>query len=317
MAYNKKIAVISSDRFAGKINEDIWLRDALLSLGEQSEIVSWENKDIIWSDYKSAVLRSCWGYHNRIDDFLKFLEKLDLLQIRLFNDTQIVRWNIQKNLQFKDLNSFGIKTVPTIFLQNDALNFKKAIADNGWEKYESLVIKPDISGSGDRTYIVSQNANISGFKNNLSVEEAEHIFQTFASEKRIRGVMIQPFMPGIFEGEYSFVFIDSELTHIAIRHPGIFGDKKDPVEIKKSQIPNDMMLFADQCQRAINRISDTIKKGYIPLYSRCDIVRSGSQLFLMEAEMAEPDLLIKTISSDQARKNVINKIANSVLERSR
>ena len=317
MAYNKKIAVISSDRFAGKINEDIWLRDALLSLGEQSEIVSWENKDIIWSDYKSAVLRSCWGYHNRIDDFLKFLEKLDLLQIRLFNDTQIVRWNIQKNLQFKDLNYFGIKTIPTIFLQNDSLNFKKAIADNGWEKYESLVIKPDISGSGDRTYIVSQNENIFNLKNSLSLGEAEHIFQTFATEKQIRGVMIQPFMSGIFEGEYSFVFIDSELTHIAIRHPGIFGDKQDPVEIKKSQIPDDMMLFANQCCKALNHISDTIKKGYVPLYLRCDIVRSGSQLFLMEAEMAEPDLLIKTISSDQERESVIKKIANSVVERSR
>ena len=185
------------------------------------------------------------------------------------------------------------------------------------KKYESLVIKPNISGSGDRTYIVSQNKNISNFKNRLSLEDAECLFQKSAAENHVRGVMIQPFMAGISEGEYSFVFIDSELTHIAIRYPGIFGSKKDPVEIKKSLVPEDMMLFADQCQKALNYISDKTKPGYVPLYSRCDIVRSDSQLFLMEAEMAEPDLLIKTISSDQEREKVIRKFANSIVRRSR
>lgn len=317
MADNKKIAILSSSRFAGKINEDIWLRDALLLQGEQCEIVAWENENIVWTDYKSAVLRSCWGYHNHIDDFLKFLHKLDHLKIPLFNDTRIVEWNIQKDLQFKDLKLLGIKTVPTIFLENDALNFKNAIAEHGFEKYENLVVKPSISGSGDRTYIVSQNKNISDFKNKLSLEEAECLFQKAVAENQVRGIIIQPFLPGISEGEYSFVFIDSKLTHIAIRYPGIFGAKKDPVEIKKSLVSDDMMLFAEQCQKALNHISSTIKKGYVPLYLRCDIIRNSSQLYLMEAEMAEPDLLIKTISSNSARENVIKTFAGSIIERSR
>lgn len=317
MANNKKIAIISSDRFVGKINEDIWLRDELLSQGEQCEIVSWEEENIVWTNYKSAVLRSSWWYHKRINDFLKFLQKLELSEVRLFNDKKIVEWNIQKDLQFKDLNLLGIKTVPTIFIPNNSINLKKEIAASYMEKYENLVIKPSISGSGDRTFLISRNESTSNHKNRLSLDEAESYFQKAANDDQVRCIMIQPFLEGISDGEYSFVFIDSELTHVAIRYPGIFEIKKDPVEINKLHIPDDMMSFAAQSQKALNHISDKIIKGYTPLYLRCDIVRSNSQLYLMEAEMAEPDLLIKTISSEQDRENIIKKFANSISRRSK
>lgn len=314
---SKKIAIISSERFAGKINEDLLLQDALLRLGEKAEIIPWEAKDIEWQKYKSAVLRSCWGYHKKLNEFIKFLNRLQSFDVQLFNDAQIVKWNIQKDLQFKELNLLGIATIPSHVVSNPAFDLKKIITQYGLEKYKNIVIKPTVSGSGDNTYIICLDKKEGNLKNKLSIEQAQAFFQKAMADKCISGFMLQPFLGGIVDGEFSFIYIDSELTHIAARYPGIFADKKDAVEVDKSCISHEMMLFARQCQKALLHITNKIQKGLTPVYTRCDIVKNNNQLFLMEAEMAEPDLLIRTISSPQKRTNVMGKLAETISRRSR
>lgn len=314
---DKSIAILSTERFAGKISEDLWLKDALSAMGEKAEIVAWEDESVEWSNYKSAVVRSCWGYHKRYADFLNFLQKLETSGVRLFNDPQIIRWNIRKDLQFKKLNRYDIHTVPSYFIQGDMPDLAQVIAQCPWaEKYENLVIKPTVSGSGDNTFVLSSNNKHLDLNNQLSLSAAQSYFQQETNQKHISGIMLQPFLPGVSAGEYSFVFIGSQLTHIAVRYPGIFAPKKDPAEIAKTQIADDMMQFASQCQQALFDISASLKQNLTPVYMRCDIVRSDGKLFLMEAEMTEPDLLIKTISSPEIRSDVIKKLAIIISEQS-
>lgn len=132
-----------------------------------------------------------------------------------------------------------------------------------------------------------------------------------------RGGVVQPYIPEICNGEYSFIFIDNQLTHAAIRFPGIFSEKKEAIEVNISSLPEEMVIFAYKCRDAINVISNRLSNELSPLYARYDIVRSKNNYFLMEAELAEPDLLIKTISSDNNRKAVVKKIVDSLLVRSR
>lgn len=317
MKKNKKIAIISSKKFAGKIKEDLLLQDMFLNYGEKTDIVAWEDENIVWEDYQCAILRSAWGYHKQVNRFISFLEKLKKANIKIFNDKDIIVWNINKENQFSDLKKLGITFLPTYFFTEKSIHIEEKISKFiSSQKTSHFVFKPIISGSGDNTFFVSLD-NTKSMKNQLSIEEAKNKFKLMIATKEISGGMVQPYLPDIKDGEYSFIFIDSQLTHTAIRYPGIFLEKKEAVEINISLLPDEMVKFAYKCRDAINIISNRFSNQSTPLYARYDIVNEKNNYFLMEVELAEPDLLIKTISSDKNRKAVVKKIVDSLLIRSR
>lgn len=317
MKENKKIAIISSEKFANKIKEDLLLRDMLLSRGEKADIVAWENKNIIWEDYKCAILRSAWGYHKQADNFLFFLKNLKQLNIKFFNDINVIVWNINKERQFNDLKKLGISVLPCYFFKEFSNTTETEILQFlSSQKTRDFVFKPIISGSGDNTFFVSLD-NSNHLKNQLSLKEAQDKFKSMIYSKEIKGCLVQPYLPDIVNGEYSFIFIDSQLTHVAIRYPGVFLDKKEPIEIDISSLPKEMIKFAYECRDALEIVSTRFSKQSSPLYARYDVVTSKNNYFLMEAELAEPDLLIKTITSDKKKKAVIKRMVDSLLIRSR
>ena len=317
MRENERIAIISSEKFANKINEDLLLRDMLLSYGEKADIVAWEDKSIVWQDYKCAILRSAWGYHKQVDKFLSFLQNLKQLNIKVFNDVDVIAWNINKEHQFNDLKKLGINLLPCYFLKKFSNSTETEILQFlSSQKTRDFVFKPIISGSGDNTFFVSLD-NSNHLKNQLSLKKAQDNFKSMIYSKEVKGCLIQPYLPDIVNGEYSFIFIDSQLTHAAIRYPGIFLDKKESIEVDISSLPSKMIEFAYECRDALKIISTRLSKQSSPLYARYDVVASKSNYFLMEAELAEPDLLIKTITSDTKRKTIIKRMVDSLLIRSR
>lgn len=314
---NKKIAIISSEKFAGKINEDILLQKAFRQKEILADIVAWENTSINWQQYSGAVLRSAWGYHNKLDDFEKFLTTLNNNNVIMINDTNVIRWNIHKDKQFNYLSEAGVDIVPTYFAQNgvhDLQHILKNIAQkNGCSNF---VIKPSVSGSGENTHLVCLDASDKKIKNQLTLTEAEEKFNDLFKRRTIRSLMIQPYIKGISNGEYSFVFIDAQLSHVGIRFPGIFLDKQKTKEVDSNQLPLELPAFANKCFTAINNLAIKIgQKQQTLSYLRCDIVKNNNQYLLMEAEAAEPDLLIKYIHSEQKRKAIALKLAQSVLNR--
>lgn len=259
-----KIGVISNNKFLNKITEDINIKNYLNSMNIDAEIISWEENNINYSTFDALILRSVWGYQHDYVKFKNWLCSLQKENIKFFNDIDIIKNNIRKDLQFKLLDKYSIPHVKTIF-QKGQMNLK--LFD---EKY---IVKPIISGSGENTYRLP-NVEESNLNKIMSEED--------------NGLMIQPYEESISDGEYSIIFIDGINTHNMIRFPGIFYKKEKPYQIM--EIPNNILELANKVKN--------IPEYRNVLYMRVDIVDKNNPR-IMEVELAEPDLLTRNIESDE------------------
>lgn len=265
----KKIAIISNDIYANKIHEDLALKNALENLNLEAEIISWENKNINYYNYDCLILKSVWGYQKKYYEFKKWLEYLKNNNIDLFNSVDMIIDNIRKDIQFGILDKYNIPHVPTIF-QKEKIDKSKI--------GEKQVIKPIISGSGFNTFK----------SDNIDLEIYNKIMQ-----EEDNGIIIQPFIEEIKNGEYSIIFIDGENTHNMVRYPGIFTEKIKPYEIKT--VPQKVLNLAYRVKN--------IPEYAGALYMRVDIVNDNDPL-IMEVELAEPDLLTRNLESNEPIKKL-------------
>ena len=162
------IAICSADPYTDQIDEDVWLRDALMHKGHTAKIVSWDS-DIPWRSYDCAILRSVWGYQHRLHEFLAWLDLLDALNVPLLNPTGMVRKNIYKNLQIKEFSEKGIPFVSSIVVSSDSrvctgaagiIQAEDCLQETIKAHFKTgslFVTKPVISASGDNTVLVAMN----------------------------------------------------------------------------------------------------------------------------------------------------------------
>ena len=192
----------------------------------------------------------------------------------MVNDVETIEKNIRKDVQFSILDKYGIPHVSTDF-QKESINL---------EKYynKDYIIKPIISGSGERTIRIDD-------------VDLETLLEQIADKDN--GIMIQPYMKEIENGEYSIIFINGENTHNMIRYPGIFSKKEKP-HLVRDVSPNVLKLA--------NLVRDIPEYSGV-LYMRVDIVGSDNPV-IMEVELAEPDLLTKYIDFEDP----INKLAKAI-----
>lgn len=287
----KKVAIVSCDKWINKITEDLLLKQELIKNNISAEIISWEDVSIDYSKFDCLILRSVWGYQDKYLEFKEWLQMIKNKNILLLNYPDIIINNIQKNKQFNILKKNNIPFIDTNFVYTK---------DDLLEKIDSntlTVIKPIISGSGKNTYLIRKE-NLSNLRNILN--ELNNIFN-----QSDNGIMIQPYINGIENGEYACVFIDGMNTHNMLRFPGIFSEKKRPIYL--SNIP---------C--CVKKIANDVSKleefsGY--LYMRVDIVLQDGNPIIMEVELAEPDLLFKYIENDRVRNKGIKLLSKSVVRR--
>lgn len=263
----KKIAIISNNKFVNKITEDINIKNFLNENGFYSEIISWEDNDVDYSKFDALLLRSVWGYQNNYKKFKEWLNMIKKNNILIFNDIETIKNNIRKDIQFSLLDKYNIPHVQTIFQKNE-IDLKNINPE--------YVIKPIISGSGNNTYKVKE----------VDMQSLKRIISEIDN-----GIMIQPYESKIENGEYSIIFIDGVNTHNMIRYPGIFFEKRNPVQIY--DVPINVMDLANRVQK--------IPEYTNLLYMRIDIVDSKNPK-IMEVELAESDLLTRNISSHEPLK---------------
>jgi hypothetical protein len=205
-----------------------------------------------------------WGYHNAPDEFLKALKALS--GQNLLNPAALLAWNMDKHY-LRDLNDAGIKTIPTLFV--DQLTQTTLAAARLDFKQQSLVVKPVISAGSKQTLVVDADLSDGG----------------------PYGVaMIQPFMPQIItEGEWSLLFFGGEFSHAVLKTPkaGDFRSQPDYDAHLRALSPPPQAL--DLAHALINYLGpDQL------LYARVDMVRGlDDQFYLMEIELIEPDLYLK------------------------
>lgn len=297
----KRVGIVSCDKWADKISEDLKLKDALNELGVESEIVSWQQP--LDKNFDLLILRSVWGYQDDFNNFRKWLLTLDEKGVPLLNDINMILENIQKEKQFNLLKKNKIETIKTYFLKNFEASEKNIIRilESRFGN-EPCVIKPTISGSGKNTYAVNCNDEI---PNSVLFNEIYGNFEKILENNPYCGLMFQPFIPEIINGEYSCIFIDGVLTHTMLRFPAIFHKK-----IKTQLVTNVPPQILDLAKRveSINEYS-----GY--LYMRVDMVLINGEAKIMEVELAEPDLLTKYIDDKKIQNSVVRTLSKRIKER--
>ena len=66
------------------------------ALGAPARPVIWSDPQVRWLDFDALVLRSCWDYHHRPDEFRGWLDRVDRDGVALWNPASTVRWNMHK-----------------------------------------------------------------------------------------------------------------------------------------------------------------------------------------------------------------------------
>ena len=273
--FNKRIAIVSCDKWIGKVKEDELLKFELNKLLVNVDIISWQDKNVDYSKYDAVVIRSLWGYQDYIDEFIDYLDRLKKEKVRVFNNTEILKANLNKYEQFKILDKYEIPHIETFFLKNSELDKVNKLS----KEYRDLVVKPIISGSGNNTFIISDTIK----KNNIKVTDVKERFQNVLNDTN-NYLMVQPFVKEIEDGEISIVLIDNKVSHIVVRNTSVFNDKGSISVVGLDTMDDNMKSIVDSCAK--------IKEYKDALYMRVDLVRINDDYKVMELELVEPQLFL-------------------------
>lgn len=268
----RKCAILSMDSLADFEAYDDLIDQPMLALGWQTEVVSWRNSSVNWSDYEVVVIRSPWDYQDDMESFVKVLTNIEQSSARLENSLNVVQWNINK-IYLTHLEADDVTIVPTLW--PDVFNADDLAGYFTHFSTAQIVLKPRVSANADNTFWLTQD--------NYQSKIAE-LSAAFAS----RELMVQPFMADICqEGEFSLFYFNGEFSHAILKTPakGDFRVQEEHGGGLLSVTPEPALeAAANKTMQAISKLHGDL------LYARIDFVRHQDTFALMEAELIEPSL---------------------------
>lgn len=274
--FNKKIAIVSSDKWINIVKEDILLKIELNNIFIDVDIISWQDKNIDYTKYDALIIRSIWGYQDYIEAFIDWLNMLKEKNIKVFNNIDILLSNLNKYEQFKILDNNNLRHIDTFFIKKENINVINSI----YKEYKDIVLKPIISGSGNNTFIISDNIK----KNNIKIENVKEKFDKVLNKVN-NYIMVQPFVKEINDGELSVVIINNKISHAAIRYINVFNNVNQIKIINVNDLDKKVLDIVKKCQN--------IKEYKDALYIRIDLVKIENEYKIMELELVEPQLFFE------------------------
>jgi len=259
---------------------DITTDDATISaaLGPDVllESLVWGGHESTWTGFDLLVLRSCWDYHLRCDEFLGWLDDVESSGTRVLNAPSLVSWNARKTY-LRELARRGCEVVPTEWLDADTLHargpeaVRKRLGANGWRR---AVLKPMVSASGLHTWTTGP-------------EVIDDQSEQLAQAAHHGDLMLQPFLPEIeAHGEWSIVFFRGEFSHSVLK-------KAKPGDFRVQSNFGGSSVCMDAPSGVVSdakRILDVLPSQ--PVYARIDGIERDGGLVLIEAELIEPQLFL-------------------------
>jgi hypothetical protein len=100
----KQIALVSYQGFPELTNDDRLLIPALRRLGVEAKCTVWD-APVDWTQFDQVVLRSCWDYHLRPNEFLGWVGRLEESGVAVQNAPCLVRWNVDKRYLMRGVSS--------------------------------------------------------------------------------------------------------------------------------------------------------------------------------------------------------------------
>ena len=72
-----RVALVTYDARPGATDDDRLLADALSARGATAHAVPWSDPAARWAAYDAVIVRSCWDYFVRADEFHAWLDRLE------------------------------------------------------------------------------------------------------------------------------------------------------------------------------------------------------------------------------------------------
>lgn len=264
-----------------QLNEDDrLLQSALGALGIDAAPATWDSAEERWGDYQAVLVRSCWDYHRRLEEFLAWLAALERAGAAVWNPVPLLRWNSHKRY-LREVAAHGVPVVPTRWLgRGESVRLAELLAEAGWQ---DAVVKPAVSASAFGTWRTSPA---------MAARSQAHLDGLLAAGD----VMVQPFVAEVAEpGEWSIVFLGGRFSHAVLKRPaaGEFRVQWEFGGSAVSAVP-EAHLVAD-AERALGTAPAAA------LYARVDGVERGGRLVVTELELIEPHLFLAWSAPAPAR----------------
>ena len=255
--------------------------DAMADLGWRAEPVVWNDPGIDWDVFDAVYICTPWDYPQQVERFLDVLTTIDRSAAVLINPLPLVHWNLEKNY-LRDIEARGGAVVPSLWCERfDAAEIPGWFAAHDAER---IVVKPAVGANAADTYVLTEPVP-PGLIRVLS--------ETFAR----RRFFVQPFMPNVIaEGEYSLIWFGGECSHAILKTPkaGDFRSQEEHGAAIRAVTPAPAIV--DAARAIFDRVEPK------PAYGRADLVRDeGDRFLLMELELIEPSLYLRTDAGSSAR----------------
>jgi hypothetical protein len=231
----------------------------------------WDDRTVTWERFDALVLRSCWDYHVRTQEFVAWLGRIETSGARLWNPVPLVRRNLHKSY-LRILSGAGVPIPPTIWLERGArASLSELLTERAWSE---AVIKPAVSASAHRTWY----AHLAG---------APGLQSRFEAALADGDVLVQRFEPAIRErGEWSLIFFGGSFSHAVIKKP-----RSDDFRVQEEHGGTAQPAIAPpDLVRQGRRVLDEIEGPW--LYARVDGIALDGVFTLLELELIEPVLFL-------------------------
>src|SRR5438034_3289192 len=269
----KRIALATGAKLPTLNEDDLLLVPPLRELGVTAVPAVWDSPDVCWEEFQGVVVRSCWDYHHRLEEFLAWVARLERAGIPLWNPPAVLRWNSHKGY-LRDLAARGVPIVPTRWLERGTpVGLARLLRDAAWS---DAVVKPAVSASAHGTW-------------RTSFETASADQRQLDELLRAGDVMVQPFMSEVRDaGEWSFLFLGGRFSHAVVKRPGAgAGEYRVAWEFVSTA-----GAMVPQCNLVADAEAVMAAMPGNPLYARVDGVERDGRLVLMEVAMIDPQRLV-------------------------
>jgi glutathione synthase/RimK-type ligase-like ATP-grasp enzyme len=262
----------------------------LHALGFIAEPVMWSDPAIDWTRYAAVVIRSCWDYHHRINEFLDWIGRLETACVPVINSAGTIRWNASKTY-LPELGARGVPIPATTVIRQGATDGEAAPAIAALASTD-VVIKPAVSATAYETWRATAPLQ--------PVDTARLRALTARGD-----VIVQSFVAEIAtSGELSLVFFDGLYSH-AVRKLPRHGDFRVQLD------HGGLLEITDAPAEIIHQAEAIVHHAPSVLtYARVDGVVIGDVFTLMELELIEPELYLS--QTGDAAPRFAAAIANSI-----
>lgn len=269
MAARRTFSLITSGR-GRDADPDLPLAAAAFERrGLDVEIVAWDDPNVSWDRYDLSIIRSCWDYSWRREEFLDWAVGVP----RLCNPAEILEWSTDKRYLL-DLDNASCPIVPTTW---NPRTIDELPAGTEW------VVKPTISAGSRDTARWSE-----------AESALEHVNKLVADG---RNAMAQPYLTAVdTEGETALLFLGGQFSHAVRKGPllrrgeGVSQQRDSRGDlVARNATPGQLAV----ARRALGLATERHSNSTPLLYARVDVVTDDAgRCVVLELELAEPSLFL-------------------------